>query len=149
MNDVLTNRDIVRLMGDYPNFKGVKSHDMLGNMIKVGESVVINLDDQEGSGTHWVCCLNGGRNSKFYFDSFGIRPSDAIVKWLKGTESLARGTGVKIYFSTSQVQRVDSQRCGWYCVYILKKLYGGMSFYDAVMTLGVGSSEENEMIVKQ
>ena len=34
---------------------------------------IINLDDLEGPGTHWVCCYQSkDKKILFYFDSFGM-----------------------------------------------------------------------------
>ena len=37
----------------------------------ISESAIVNLDDKDGPGTHWVACKKIG-NDVEYFDSFGI-----------------------------------------------------------------------------
>ena len=53
-----------------PKFNGVYSRNNLPNKIKNG-AYVINLDEYENTGTHWVS-LFFKTNEAIYFDSFGI-----------------------------------------------------------------------------
>ena len=53
-----------------PKFNGVYSRNNLPNKIKNG-AYVINLDEYENTGTHWVS-LFVKTNEAIYFDSFGI-----------------------------------------------------------------------------
>jgi hypothetical protein len=38
-----------------PYFRGVYMKDQLPNKIQKNESMIINLDNSSGPGTHWVC----------------------------------------------------------------------------------------------
>ena len=59
------------------HFRGIYSRDGLLNKIKK-ECGIINLDDIQGSGTHWVCYRNID-NVVEYFDPFGlIMPNEAL-----------------------------------------------------------------------
>ena len=42
------------------------------------ESGIINLDDQTGPGTHWVCYVISPRNV-IYFDSYGLPPPKEFI----------------------------------------------------------------------
>ncbi len=46
--------------------------DQLPNKIRKNESMIINLDNSTGRGTHWVC-FSKKDNVINYFDSFGIK----------------------------------------------------------------------------
>ena len=54
------------------NFKGIFSRNE--HMPKPEHSpCIINLDDLEGPGTHWVTCFpSKNSNILYYFDSFGM-----------------------------------------------------------------------------
>ena len=66
----LTNIEISEYYKNEPKFNGVYSRNNLPNKIKKG-AYVINLDEYENTGTHWVS-LFVKANKVIYFDSFGI-----------------------------------------------------------------------------
>jgi hypothetical protein len=110
-------------MNTIEGFKGYYMRDSLPAELSQGESIIINLDDSQGSGTHWITVFHGtdGSVSKagigagepvpapvFYFDSFGLPPSDAIVERLHITA-----------YSNNTFQRMESVSCGLFCLYVL------------------------------
>ena len=54
------------------HFRSIFSRDALPESIHKKECGIINLDDIEGSGTHWVCYRNLEKNLVEYFDPFGL-----------------------------------------------------------------------------
>ena len=66
----LTNIKISEYYKNEPRFNGVYSRNNLPNKIKKG-AYVINLDEYENTGTHWVS-LFVKTNEAIYFDSFGV-----------------------------------------------------------------------------
>ena len=72
-NKSLTNFDLE----DYADrlnirsFRGVFMRDELPRQINAIECAVVNLDDSDGPGTHWVCYWNTTEFSN-YFDSYGL-----------------------------------------------------------------------------
>ena len=54
------------------HFRGIFSRDSLPDKIYKKECGIINLDDIEGQGTHWVCYRNLEKNLVEYFDPFGL-----------------------------------------------------------------------------
>ena len=75
----LSNFDLmewVKTLG-IKHLRGIDSRDRLPNKIKK-ECGIINLDDIQGPGTHWVCYRNLDSVVE-YFDPFGlIMPSEAL-----------------------------------------------------------------------
>ena len=65
----LTSFEIQEYYQNEPRFKGVFSRDNLLNIIKNG-AYVINLDEYDDIGTHWVA-LYVNNKIVTYFDSFG------------------------------------------------------------------------------
>ena len=65
-----TNIEISEYYKNEPRFNGVYSRNNLPKTIKKG-AYVINLDEYENTGTHWVA-LFVKTNEAIYFDSFGI-----------------------------------------------------------------------------
>ena len=54
------------------HFRSIYSRDALPDKIYKKECGIINLDDIEGQGTHWVCYRNLEKNLVAYFDLFGL-----------------------------------------------------------------------------
>ena len=67
---VLTNIEISEYYASKSRFNGVYSRDNLPKITKKG-AYVINLDEYENTGTHWIA-LFVKTNEVIYFDSFGI-----------------------------------------------------------------------------
>ena len=66
----LINIEINEFYKNEPRFNGVYSRNNLPNKIKKG-AYVINLDEYENTGTHWVSLFVKPKYT-VYFDSFGI-----------------------------------------------------------------------------
>ena len=66
----LSNLEIQKYYQNEPRFNGVYSRNNLPKKIK-DEAYVINLDEYEDVGTHWIA-LFCNRNEIVYFDSFGL-----------------------------------------------------------------------------
>lgn len=76
------------------------------------ECGIINLDDENGSGTHWVAYSK--RNSEVkYFDSFGdLKPPIELVKYFGAAA---------ITYNYNRLQNFNSYRCGHFCIKFLIK----------------------------
>lgn len=71
----LTNIDLMHYAKNIKKFRGVFMRNNLPEKPWKNECGIINLDDVEGSGTHWVAYKKQGNTSN-YFDSFGNLPLD-------------------------------------------------------------------------
>eukprot|EP00732_Lithocolla_globosa_P003724 Lithocolla_globosa_v1_NODE_3101_length_1766_cov_23.507890.p2 type:complete len:147 gc:universal NODE_3101_length_1766_cov_23.507890:1678-1238(-) len=118
-NDILTNHDLEAVFQGFRGFRGVVPHDKIPKL-KNNEFVIINLDDSDGKGSHWVAGYR--RNGSYYFDPFGIEPDDRTI----------RALGRPVQYNTSQLQDIKSQRCGWYVMKWLYEMLRGKSFYDSL-----------------
>ena len=77
------------------------------------ECGIVNLDDFNGSGTHWVAYYKK-HNYKEYFDSFGdLRPPIEIVNYLK----------LPIEYNYEQKQKFNTYNCGHLCLKFLYEKY--------------------------
>ena len=64
----LTNFEIQKYYENEPKFNGVYSKKIY---LKKGWAYIINLDECESIGTHWIA-LYVNDNNVTYFDSFGV-----------------------------------------------------------------------------
>ena len=80
---------------DIKHFRGIYSGHGLPKKIRT-ECGIINLDDTQGSGTHWVCYRNLDSVVE-YFDPFGlIMPNEALVYF--------RTSKKRIVYSMDEIQ---------------------------------------------
>ena len=113
---------------------------------------IFNLDNSKGDysgsdktsiGNHWVA-LNVEKEKSQYFDPYGESPLDSIMKWLK------RGRPkYPIWYNTSQIQDISSNKCGWYVIDFLTDLSKGVSFYDAIHKYDIHNTKTNEKIIEK
>lgn len=103
--ELLSNYDIIELakaMGI--NLIGVFPKNTLKNVPIQNGGYVINLDDDDGAGTHWVGFYIQG-NDAIYFDSFGQVPPLSVIKYCKNK---------KFIHSNFIIQNLNQVACGYY-----------------------------------
>lgn len=110
----LTNRDLhsIATKAGVPYFRGVCMRNELDNEKPwKNESRIINLDDREGPGSHWVTYKKRGP-IVHYFDGFGnLGPPKELVDYL--------GPNTKIFYNYDRYQRFNSYNCGQLCIRFL------------------------------
>ena len=101
----LTNIEISEYYSNEPRFNGVYSRDNLPKITKKG-AYVINLDEYENTGTHWIA-LFIKTNEVIYFDSFGI-------KHIPKETNKFIGNNKKIKANIFRIQAYESIMCGYF-----------------------------------
>jgi len=96
---------------------------------------VINLD--EGSGTHWVC-MSVRTDHIIYFDSFGFICPNEVLR-IKGNR--------EIYYSTHEIQNMNSVACGFYCIYFLCELHRKRDKLDILLDFKNNNDIANDKIL--
>ena len=94
------------------------------------ECFIMNLDDSNSSGTHWVSVNIAGATSisdvsstTYYFDSFGLPPT----KEIKGYCEELR------FYNSFVFQKPNEVICGHMCLYFLYKMrYCKQDFYSVL-----------------
>lgn len=84
---------------------GVVSKDQLQGRVKVG-TIIINLEDSTGGGTHWVTLIVFPKKEVIFFDPFGFPPPREVNRYI----------GKKIAVSIRHIQDIGSTMCGYYCL---------------------------------
>lgn len=106
------------------NFRGCYMRDELKNLIsKNSECGVLNLNLSNEAGSHWTCWFKMN-SDKYYFNSFGLAPPEELVDYL----------GSPILYSTFQLQDMNDQNCGKWCLVILKNLNEGIDYIDLILS---------------
>lgn len=124
-NRPISNIDIERKMPPDVPFSGVFQRDDLPKTILPGHAIVVNLDPS-GGGTHWVCVC---RHEKVeYFDSFGLPPPVSVMSLMKKINPRKFGCS----YNTSQIQPINSAKCGYYCMKYIVDRHRGREPYDII-----------------
>lgn len=136
----LSNYDIE----DYFKLAGIKgkvySKDKIPKKIGVNSCYIINLDDSDGEGTHWVLLMNKKKEKTIlYFDSFGVKyPPKNILEM----------TNNKIIVcNNKKIQDINSVLCGYYCLKLaLECLVNDKKYIDLINHFDYNKSNYNQDI---
>lgn len=90
-------------------------------------AVIINTQQHNLPGQHWVAVYVDSPNIVEYFDSYGLLPNSDIASFMKCFPINRR--------HTFTFQRLNTKVCGHYCVYFLIKRCSGQSFHQIVKRL--------------
>ena len=123
-----------------PRFNGVYLRDNLPKITKKG-AYVINLDEYENTGTHWIA-LFIKTNEVIYFDSFGIEhiPKE-INKFI--------GSNKKIKANIFRIQAYDSIMCGYFCIECINYMLKGKTLLDYTNLFSPNDFKKNDRVIKE
>ena len=106
------------------NFRGVFAKDefTIFSNLNSHQTFIVNTDNSNQPGSHWVAFQFSGDYSCEYFDSYGFPPS------FYGFDNVLKS--YKIYMSNKRIQGYKSSVCGQYCVLFLLLRGRGYSYHD-------------------
>ena len=136
---VLTNIEISEYYKNEPRFNGVYSRNNLPNNIKKG-AYVINLDEYENIGTHWVS-LFVKTNEAIYFDSFGIEHIPKEINKFIGNN--------KIKSNIFRIQAYDSIMCRYFCIEFINYMLKGKTLLDYTSLFSPNDFKKNDRVIKR
>jgi len=116
--------------------------DQLPAKLPQSANIIINSDTSDGGGTHWTC-LHTGPNYKYtiYVDPFGIPPDDRTIRFSK--------TGRKqLVALTNDFQYINSESCGWWCLYFLYQLKMGIPL-EQITSKCSKDPKKNEQMLRE
>lgn len=113
--------------------------------IKKSDAIyIVNLDDSEGSGSHWAS-LVVYNNEAFYIDSYGVYPPDQINKKLTKFK--------KAFYNSTQYQYLDSSACGLFSLgvihYLLNNGFTVEAFDNFLDMFDYKHLKKNDLIIKK
>ena len=134
----LTNIEISEYYKSERRFNGVYSRNNLPNKIKKGADV-INLDEYENTGTHWVSLFVKPKYT-VYFDSFGIEHiSKEINKFINND----------IKSNIFRIQANDSIMCGYICIEFINYMLQGKTLLDYTNLFSPNDFKKNDRVIKK
>lgn len=133
--------DIDRIMKKYSSFLGTIANDEYDRIIKEVKpksrgSIVMNTDNSDKAGKHWVALFwdarpNGSKSIEF-FDSFASDPTPHQMQQIKKiVQRLNSDTYLKLKINKVKRQSVNSANCGYHAMQFLINRYRGKTFSDA------------------
>ena len=129
---LLTNFDIMNYYTSESRFNGVYSRDNLPKTIKK-EAYVINLDEYNDIGTHWIALYVS--NNCIYFDSFGV-------------EHIKQFIGYKdIISNIFRLQAYDSIMRGYFCLAFIDFMLAGKTLLQFTNLFSPYDFKKNDKIV--
>ena len=145
---LLTNIEISEYYKNEPRFNGVYSRNNLPNKIKKG-AYVINLDEYENTGTHWVSLFvkpkytteSSSSERTAYFDSFGVEHIPKEVDKFIGNK--------KIKASIFRIQAYDSIMCGYFCIEFNNYMLKGKTLLDYTNLFSPNDFKKNDRVIKR
>ena len=120
----LSNFDIIRICKKLKmsNFKGCFMRDEIRNICDNDECFIMNLDDSSSPGTHWIA-MNIVRGTTYYFDSFGLEPTQEIKEYCKEPR----------YYNSFVFQKPNEVICGHLCLYFLYRMCKCEQHFNTVL----------------
>ena len=112
-------------------YKGVKkyggcfSRDNLPKKIQ-NKCYIINLDSITGPGTHWLSVMNVDPDECYYFDSYGVVNAPIEIEKFMST------SGKTIGRNHVDLQAINTDSCGEFCIYMVDNMIHGRKFDDIV-----------------
>ena len=132
----LLNFEIQKYYQNESTFNGVYSRNNLPK-IKDG-AYVINLDEYESIGTHWIA-LHVNDNNVTYFDSFGVEHIPKEIRKFVGNKNII----TNIY----RVQAYNSIMCGYFCIGFVDFMLNGKSLLEYTNLFSPNEYEKNDKMI--
>ena len=124
----LTNIEISDYYKNEPRFNGAYSRNNLPNKIKKG-ACVINLDEYENAGTHWVSLFVKTKYT-IYFDSFSVEHIPKETNKFIRDDTTKLSSLERIKSNIFRIQAYDSIMCGYFCIEFINYMLKGKTLLD-------------------
>ena len=109
-NYPMSNLKIDEILKHDKNYIGIYSNDN-APILKNNESNIINLQDSDKNGSHWVSYKKID-NKIFYYDSYAVSFIPDIVK--------NQYPKHKFICNIYRIQSIDSNQCGTFCILFVR-----------------------------
>ena len=144
----LTTKDLLGILSSrIQHFKGVFARDKLPQKLNFPSCFIINTQNSDQSGEHWLAFYYDEKGNAEFFDSYGNHPSYFDL------ESYLNNTSKNWTWNKKQLQSFNSPLCGYYCSlyllyknlnfdlqYFLKKFSNNFNVNDLVLLILIKSN---------
>ena len=143
----LTNIEINEYYKNEPRFNGVYSRNNSPNKIKKG-AYVINLDEYENTGTHWVSLFVKPKYT-VYFDSFGIEHIPKEINKFINNDTTNSSAIARIKINIFRIQAYDSIMCKYFCIEFINYMLKGKTFLGYTNLFSPNGFKKNDQVIKR
>ena len=143
----LTNIEINEYYKNGPIFNSVYSRNNLPKIIKKG-AYVINLDEYENTGTHWISLFVKAKYA-VYFESFGVEHIPKEINKLIRSKELGSAVNNNIKSSIFRIQAYHSIMCGYFCIEFINYMLKGKTLLDYTNLFSPNDFKKNDRIIKR
>ena len=152
----LTNIEINEYYKNEPRFDGVYSRNNLPNKTEKG-AYVINLDEYENMGTHWVALFvkpnymteSSSSEHTVYFDSFGIEHIPKEINKFINNDTTKSSSLECIKSNIFRIQAYHSIMCGYFCIEFINYMLKGKTLLDYANLFSPNNFKKNVRIIKR
>ena len=123
------------------------SRNNLPNKIKKG-AYVINLDEYENTGTHWVSLLVK-TNEAIYFDRFGIEHIPKEINKFINNDMIKPSSLKSIKRNIFRIQAYDSVMWGYFRIKFINYMLKGKTLLDYTNLFLPNDFKKNDRIIKR
>lgn len=113
----------------YQEFAEFNFNELIqSNKTKIG--MVVNLDNHNESGSHWVAVYSDLKTGEIYFfDSYGTKPDTPITQFMIRIREFCKSQNVqtKVKYNKTRHQYKNSE-CGVYSINMILKMLKGKTF---------------------
>ena len=143
----LTNIEISEYHKNEPRFNGVYSRNNLPKTIKKG-AYVINLDEYENTGTHWVA-LFVKTNEIIYFDRFGIEHIPIEINKFINNDTTKSSSLERTESNIFRTQAYNSIMCEYFCIEFINYMLKGKNLLDYTTLFSPNDFKNNDRVIKR
>ena len=143
----LTNIEINEYYKNEPRFNGVCSRNNLPNKIKKG-AYVINLDEYENTGTHWVSLFVKPKYA-VYLDSSGVEHIPKEFNKFIRSKELIHAVRNEIKSNIFRIQAYDSILCGYFFFVFINYMLKGKTLLDYSNLFSPNDFKKNDRVIKR
>lgn len=129
--DSISIREYIKPLQRRNIFKGVFPCDCLPNNFSLPAAFVINLSPHDEPGSHWVALYISENGCGFYFDSFGLKPTNFHIN------SFIRMHCKSARYNKNQLQHISSNKCGRFCCVFVTLVLKSCSIDNFLMRFGL------------
>ena len=123
------------------------SRNNLPNKIIKG-AYVINLDEYENTGTHWVS-LFVKTNEAIYFDNFGVEHIPKEINKFINSDTTKPSSLKRIKSNIFRIQAYDSIMYGYFCMALIHFVLEGKTLLDYTNLFSPNDFKKNDRVIKR
>ena len=122
--------------------------DLMVFILEITYQKIINLDEYENRGTHWVSLFVKPKYT-VYFDSFGMEHIPKEMNKFIDSKELGSAINNDIKNCIFRIQAYDSIMCGYFCIEFINYMFKGKTVLDYTNLFSPNDFKKNDQVIKR